>query len=75
MEAALLFGSHGLAPPVALKALVVEKKHCVIFMGSADRKISTWTPRIPELGHSIYSRELYVIQKKVSGTSLDPGKD
>ena len=75
MEAALLFGSRSLAPSVALKALVVEKKHCVIFMGSTDRKISTWTLRIPELGQSIYSRELYVIQKKVPGTSLDPGKD
>ena len=33
-----------------------------------------WTPRILELDHSIYSRELYSIQNKASGTSLDPGK-
>ena len=74
MEAALLFwvtwpgnlwGSEGIGG---------RKKHCVMFTGSSDRKISSWTPRVLELDQSIYSREVYIIQNKASGTPLDPGK-
>lgn len=74
MEAALLFWVTWPGNLCGSEGIGGREKHCVVFMGSSDRKISSRTPRLLELDHSIYSREVYIIQNKASGTPLDPGK-